>query len=567
MTAAAESDVPLLCGTCGAVFRTAFALCPQDGGKLAPLVTDPLIGKPFADRYVIDGFLGQGGMGRVYRARHNRVSRRFALKILFGELAADPRMRARFAREAEAASRMDHPNVVSVVDFGETPQKLLYLAMTYVEGQDLANVLDAEAPLPWPRVVGLSMGLLRGLAHAHGVGLVHRDFKPANVIVVRDGAAEVPKIVDFGLAVMPEKDLGAGRLTTGRFILGTPEYMSPEQAFDEPVDGRADLYSLGITMFEMLTGHMPFEDADRQLVMRRNAYEKAPALSVVAPEIQLPAALEQLVMRLIEKKASDRFADANEALAALEEIAPVPQRLGSVRPSAGTSPSPSPSTSPSAEPNLSLPASMVALPAVPVTPAVTTHVDPISGESEPVAPAGGRRKPLMLVAGVVGLVAVAAILTFALRGKKQQRPASTPLPSVADHTPPSPSVSPLAPATAAPTPSPTVEPSPTPVVSPSPTASASPRPSASASPRPTPSATATPAPSPGVITTTQLKARYQATGATLDKLVRAGHPQAAALRKRYFDIPFATALRTESMRPDVMEQLRRLDRDLAAAQK
>ena len=218
------------CPRCLSVFRSGFPRCPLDGAVLQTLSDDPLVGSVLAERYLIETLIGEGGMGRVYRARHMRMSRRFAIKVLFGDLAAEGKARSRFAREAESSSRLSHPNVVSVVDFGETDAGLLYLVMENIEGQELHRVVSREAPFTTARTLNLLRQLTRGLGHAHDRGLVHRDFKTENVLVTVDGEEEIARIVDFGLAVIGEMTTPEQRLTTDGMVLGTPAYMSPEHS-------------------------------------------------------------------------------------------------------------------------------------------------------------------------------------------------------------------------------------------------------------------------------------------------------------------------------------------------
>ena len=205
-------DRQYACTTCRVLYRSDFSRCPRDGGEVVAIDTwdDPLLGATLAGRYLIEELIGEGGMGRVYRACHHELPRRFAIKVLFGELAALREMRARFRMEAESAARLDHPNLVPVVDVGETEEGLLYLAMEYVAGRNLAEIIAAEGPLEPARAASLARRLCRGLHHAHERGMVHRDFKPDNVLVVEEDGVEVPRIADFGLAVLVQDPGGGG---------------------------------------------------------------------------------------------------------------------------------------------------------------------------------------------------------------------------------------------------------------------------------------------------------------------------------------------------------------------
>jgi serine/threonine-protein kinase len=280
---------------------------------------DRLTGSVIAGRYRVEERIGSGQMARVYRARHVRLSRWFAVKVLPGPMASEPISRLRFAQEADAASRLDHPNVVPVVDFGRVDSGELYLVMELVQGETLGSLIEREAPLAPRRAIELARSLARGLGHAHQRGLVHRDFKPDNVVL--DGA--VPRILDFGLALRPgrDDDDGEPRLTEQGFVVGTPIYLSPEQACDEPVDARADLYALGVVLYEMLAGRPPFEGTASE-VARRKLVEPVPPIARVRPDVTTPPALESLVMRLLAHDPEDRFASASDLVAALDALEP-----------------------------------------------------------------------------------------------------------------------------------------------------------------------------------------------------------------------------------------------------
>jgi serine/threonine-protein kinase len=306
-----------VCPTCKAVFRTAFRACPRDGELLVDMTNDPLIGTSLVDRYLIEGLIGGGGLGRVYRARHTRMSRRYAIKVPFGEVAYDPKVRVRFANEAEAASRLAHPNVIGVVDFGETPEGLLYMAMDYAEGQTLAELIAQNGPLAREWVVRFTRQIAEGLAHAHDRGLIHRDLKPDNVIIERDG--DRPRIVDFGLAIFREQEGGA-RLTTQGTVLGTPHYMAPEQATGQALDGRTDLFALGLIMYEMLCGKLPFEGSPVQ-VARANLSAPMPLISERVPGLDVDASLEAVCRTLVEKRPEDRPPSAHALIEMLDRLA------------------------------------------------------------------------------------------------------------------------------------------------------------------------------------------------------------------------------------------------------
>ncbi|HEU5060710.1 MAG TPA: serine/threonine-protein kinase, partial [Kofleriaceae bacterium] len=307
------------CPKCFSVFRSGFPRCPLDGSVLQFLSEDPLIGFVLAERYVIEALIGEGGMGRVYRARHIRMSRRFAIKVLFGDLAADGKARSRFSREAESSSRLSHPNVVSVVDFGETDEGLLYLVMDFIDGEELHRVIAREAPFATARALDLLRQLARGLGHAHDRGLVHRDFKTENVLITTDGGDEIARIVDFGIAVLGEMTAPEHRLTTEGMVLGTPAYMSPEQSTGEEIDHRADLFSLGVMLYEMLAGKLPF-DGTPIAMAKANLAAPVPPIATRAPGVRADRRLEAVAMRLMAKEPEQRFASATALLAHLDQV-------------------------------------------------------------------------------------------------------------------------------------------------------------------------------------------------------------------------------------------------------
>ena len=300
------------------MFRKGFARCPLDGAPLYEIAADPLEGSIFADRYVIEQCVGEGGMGRVYRATHRHMSRLFAIKILFGEHAAEKEMQVRFAREAEAACRLTHPNVVSVIDFGATERGLFYLVMDWVEGGRLTDVVCTEAPLSPSRIVDITRQICQGLAHAHDQGLVHRDLKSENIIISQEGGRELVRLVDFGLAVVMESDANS-RLTAEGTVYGTPAYMSPEQACGAKLDGRTDIFSLGVLMYEMLCGMLPFSGAPMDIV-RQNMETEPPPISERVPGLTVNRHLEMLARKLMAKRPQDRYQRAAEILTVLDEI-------------------------------------------------------------------------------------------------------------------------------------------------------------------------------------------------------------------------------------------------------
>jgi serine/threonine-protein kinase len=308
------------CASCLAVYRTDFERCPLDGGELAVTQTDPLLGKTIAG-YVVDDLIGEGGMGRVYRAhRQGDDTVRVAIKVLIGDLAASHLMRQRFAREAEAASKLSHENIVGVRDFGVAERGLPYLVMDLVEGTTLAAELH-RGPVAPDRVIKIARQLCAGLDHAHSRGVIHRDFKPDNILVVGSGDHETFRIADFGLALSTSNDT---RLTTTG-VACTPAYAAPEQLRGGTIDSRVDLYALGTTMFEMLTGGMLPFDGDLQGTIRSKLQGEAPSLLMIVPEVT--PALATLVARLLEHSPERRPRSARSVIVALDTAVRAPKRV------------------------------------------------------------------------------------------------------------------------------------------------------------------------------------------------------------------------------------------------
>lgn len=274
-----------------------------------------MVGQTLDGRYVIQECIGEGGMGRVYRARHCRMSRSYAIKILFGDHAGDARMRSRFGREAEAVSRLSHANIIAILDFGETEAGLLYLVMDLAVGRPLRDVIAAEAPMTTPRATSILRQLCLGLSHAHDRGLIHRDFKGENVILVEENGIEVPKILDFGICMIVEDAPMSTMLTSEGIVMGTPAMMAPEQSIGDQVDHRSDLFSLGVVLYQMLAGQLPFDGTPLEIA-RKNVYERVPRVRD-RTGFEVDPTLEAIALRLMEKRPENRFQSANEILEAL----------------------------------------------------------------------------------------------------------------------------------------------------------------------------------------------------------------------------------------------------------
>ena len=283
------------------------------------VLIDELIGEVVLERYVIESELGSGAMGAVYKGRHVKLKRPVAIKVLHDELVHEPTMLARFRREAQIAARLSHPNVIGVLDVGETKTGRQLMVMEFAEGPTLTEVMTI-APAR-RRVIQLMRQLLQGLAHAHGEGLIHRDLKPDNIIVeIAPDGTELPRIVDFGIAILRTADGEFGeRLTSSGMMLGTPLYMSPEQAQCDPIDHRADLFSLGVILYEMMAGKPPFEGTAMEIAVA-NISRDPPPIAKRAPNREVDPALELYARKLMARRADNRFATAKEALQMLDLV-------------------------------------------------------------------------------------------------------------------------------------------------------------------------------------------------------------------------------------------------------
>jgi serine/threonine-protein kinase len=270
-----------------------------------------LIGTILAGRYRIVEMLGEGAMGAVYLGEHLKIGRRDAIKVLRQSLARDSEAIARFTRGARIVSAVRHPNVCAIYDFGDTEDGLQFLAMEYIAGTSLKDVLTRETRLPPDRALGIARQIASALDAAHDVGIIHRDLKPGNIMLVRarDGRDQI-KVVDFDIAKGPET--GGEEVTRLGFVVGTPEYMSPEQLMAEPLDGRSDLYSLGLILFRMIAGVLPFRGGNPQDVMVERLTSPPLTLEEVMPGVAFPDRLRALLDRALQRRPADRIANAEE---------------------------------------------------------------------------------------------------------------------------------------------------------------------------------------------------------------------------------------------------------------
>jgi serine/threonine-protein kinase len=273
---------------------------------------DPFLGKTLKGAYFIQQKIGDGGMGQVYKAVHVDLDAPFAIKIVRSSLLADPGVVGRFQREARAASRLHHPNVIAVTDFGQTEDGVLFMVMEHVAGKNLARIIADEAPLPERRVVHIGAQILSGLSEAHANQILHRDLKPENVMVEsRRDTQDSIKVLDFGIAKVLMTEAPATTMTRAGLVVGTPGYMSPEQMTGEELDARSDLYAVGVVLYEMLTGKLPYSASTPIQMAHRQMTEAPPPPSTRRPDPVSPA-LESLVMRALSARREDRLGSADE---------------------------------------------------------------------------------------------------------------------------------------------------------------------------------------------------------------------------------------------------------------
>ena len=407
-----------------------------------------LVGRTISDRYRVEKLLGEGGMGAVYQVEHVLMRKRMAIKVLHPEMTRLPEVVARFEREAMAAAHIEHPNVVTATDFGKLEDGSFFLALEYVEGKSLRDVI-AKGRLELGRALHIARQISAALSRAHALKIVHRDLKPENVMLVeRDGDPDFVKVLDFGIAKVQIGELTAGDvsqnngpaqpvLTQAGMVYGTPEYMAPEQALGQPVDSRADMYALGIIIYEMLCGVRPFDAESKVALLGMQVTKPMPEMKTKAPDASIPPDVEDMVKRLLAKEANERLGDSKELI---EEIGVVMRELvnsGSIdiayasqpggrlgtNPNliSGFGPAPdltSPSAVPSSKQTLQNPASDRNLDAV----AKQTDPNAVKGASfDPVALVGGNKAWMIAAAGgLIGILVLVITIIVVLKSRDPQ---------------------------------------------------------------------------------------------------------------------------------------------------
>ena len=538
-----------------------------------------LIGQILANRYQIESHLGEGAMGTVFKAKHVKVGRPFAVKVLHKRLVEDRKVLQRFEREAELAGRLRHRNVVGVVDVGETTDGFRYMVMDFAEGNDLATLLN-EAPMPPARVINLTRQMLEGLFHAHEQGLIHRDFKPENVIIEKDDhGTEVPRIVDFGIAILREcgdSTNANGRLTTNGLVLGTPHYMAPEQAVADPIDHRIDLFALGIVIYEMLSGKLPFDGTGAE-VARANLLLDPPAIAQRVPYLEVDPLLEAFARRLMAKKRELRPATAKAARELLDLITSDPQAAAAALgvPLVASSRLPA-VTQPSTPVPVELPPPELEAPPFPRAESASEPIRQRSIRTDVAEPLSyddveppRRSKVLPIALGAAVVVAIGFVL--AMRGGKPDDPPPEPPPIVVKAEPPKQPEAPKQPAQI-------IEPVVDPVVEPPKQpeqGSAKPpvvvkkpelkKPEAGSATKPPELPAELQMTKQEVPSASALYALYQAVGSELARVAKVDAALAAEVELAYRRIQIQNAMASEDSRAKSGSELQRLARRLAAA--
>ena len=311
------------CPKCGKRFLSGEEFCPVDGESLVEMeegeVEDPLVGTTIDGRYQIDTKIGEGGMGVVYLATHAIIGKKCALKVLRGDLSNESEVGARFVQEAQSAAAIGNEHIIEITDFGQLPDGSAYFVMEFLDGDALHDVIEERMDLTLERTLNVMIQSCEALGAAHNSNIVHRDLKPDNIFLIKKGEVEdFVKVLDFGIAKVASQ---SSRLTKTGMIFGTPQYMSPEQAAGSEVDARTDIYSLGIIMYEMLCGHVPFEADTFMGVLTKHLYEEPIPPRRLVPPVDVDQNVEAVLLKAIAKKPERRYqtmAEFSEDLLALQ---------------------------------------------------------------------------------------------------------------------------------------------------------------------------------------------------------------------------------------------------------
>lgn len=314
------------CVVCSSEIRDDARFCPSCGAEqpraeVAGTDADPLMGKVVARKFKVEKLLGVGGMGKVYKARQLSLDKAVVVKVLHDHFREDPQLVQRFQREAKAASRLNHPNSIQIIDFGQDDGGVVFMAMEFLQGQDLYSLLKKEGPLPADRLAKIMIQVCSALAEAHEQNVIHRDLKPENIMVEdRRGQRDYVKVLDFGIAKIQDPGEGQQALTQAGMVCGTPEYMSPEQARGLQLDPRSDIYALGVVMYQLAVGELPFVSDTPIGIVTKHILEKPVPPRQRAPHLNIPEELEAIILKAMEKEADKRQSSVSELGESLETL-------------------------------------------------------------------------------------------------------------------------------------------------------------------------------------------------------------------------------------------------------